>query len=88
MDKFEYGWAYVEVRSSQVKSKEGALPRIESNDLLNYLTRAGDDGWELVSTMSLSADQVMFFKRRKEPSEDEQFSEAETSPWTADTPDV
>ena len=67
MDKWEYAWARVDSTSGVVRTVQGAMPRIESNnDLLNYLERVGEAGWELVAVTRVGSDEVMFFKRYKQ----------------------
>jgi hypothetical protein len=69
MDKWEYAWARVDSTSGVVVTVQGAMPRVESNDLLNYLERAGEAGWELVAVTRVGSDEAMFFKRHKQPQE-------------------
>jgi hypothetical protein len=65
MDKWEYGWASAHLGADKVTFVAGALPRIESDDLLNYLGRAGEEGWELFHFSPAGAGVTrLYFKRR------------------------
>jgi hypothetical protein len=65
MDTWEYGTAYLDVQKDQVVSTQGPLPRVECDNLLNYLMRAGSIGWELFTIVPLGVDMRLFFKKRR-----------------------
>ena len=74
MDKWQYGWACFNPQSDQVTSIVGRLPHVDGSDLLTFVDRAGDVGWEAITIVPLDEDTRMFFKRRVEPVDDAPLS--------------
>jgi hypothetical protein len=65
MDTWEYAFATVNMDDDKVILTVGALPRVESDDMLNYLNRAGEQGWEVFAFLPAGATLTrLMFKRR------------------------
>ncbi len=65
MDRWEYAYATVKMDDDKVILTVGALPRVESDDLLNYLNRAGEQNWEAFAFLPAGATLTrLMFKRR------------------------
>jgi hypothetical protein len=71
LDAWQYAWAIANMGDEKVMAVKGALPRVDNDDLLTYLTLAGSEGWELFAFLpgDAAATRLMFKRRMVEDEE-------------------
>jgi hypothetical protein len=65
MDKWEYAFATVNTDDDKVIITAGALPTVESDDMLNYLNRVGEQGWEVFAFLPAGAPLTRLMCKRR-----------------------